>query len=679
MGLATLGFHWLSTAPVKPPLVSGKEIAILVSVLSFLVVSVVLFYKLYAGKTKDQKAKFRKDSLLKAHKFFSRFFLTSSYLAEVKMKLAQLSVYRKDEIKLQATKMLLAAYGFSSAFMLLSIILFSNMLIILICFGFCLVLCNLLIDKRLDNAYEQVLRGASYGLDAVRQEFSRTSSVVDALNDANYLDIVKKPMEEIYTILTSSNSAIKLQEFNESTPFRVFQTFAKMCYLIDNDGDTKDAYGKSNFSTALTTLISDLNSEIQKIAYRKTKFGKMEFMPLASIPAIPLITTVFSKMMPGTALIYNGIIGQIIQTVCVVAAVGSYLGIARINTSKPIIDDDRMPFIESLLLKRKWKQFARNIAPKNQKKLKIEMQLKNAMSKMSIEHLYLRKTLFAFTFSLIMLMTILVAIGIAKDFLTHSTQQLSLISSTDSPAYDKPKMKEMDALYLANPDEYSSDESKTALVKSHLPLLTDLQVVEETQRLKTKKASLDNTYFKWYYIWLVAATGYFGWRFASSTIKTRQKLMQSEAREDFLQLQTLVSILMNTSIDTLDLLYELSRSSVVHKPLLVYAYHSYPSDPNLALAHLRASIPLYDFKRFVDKLKLTTSELSMQEAFDSLMTERDHILKLREIEIQASINKKAKRASKMAFTPLLLVALGLYLFPMGYLGIKELLGGLGSI
>ena len=111
----------------------------------------------------------------------------------------------------------------------------------------------------------KVIQSLSKALGSVRQEYMRLGSVVEAINEADIDDILKRPFDEIYTILTASDAEFRLQEFYEATPFRTLQTFASISYNINNQGDEKDAYGQSNYVQALTLMSSDVNSEIQKI------------------------------------------------------------------------------------------------------------------------------------------------------------------------------------------------------------------------------------------------------------------------------------------------------------------------------------------------------------------------------------------------------------------------------
>ncbi len=97
---------------------------------------------------------------------------------------------------------------------------------------------------------------------------------------------------------------------------------------------------------------------------------------------------------------------------------------------------------------------------------------------------------------------------------------------------------------------------------------------------------------------------------------------------------------MNTSTDTLETLYWLEKQSRVHKNAILDAYHEYPSNPDLALNRLKAKAVLPGFKRLVDKLILTIHQISLGEAFSDLVTERDHVMRIREISQNTTLNKK---------------------------------------
>ena len=136
---------------------------------------------------------------------------------------------------------------------------------------------------------------------------------------------------------------------------------------------------------------------------------------------------------------------------------------------------------------------------------------------------------------------------------------------------------------------------------------------------------------------------------------------------------------MTTDMDTLDILYELSQQSRIHKDMLTYCYHSYPANPQKELVRLQSKTPLVEFKRFISKLELTISDLSLQEAFSDLIIEREQIMRIREITIQATIDKKRGLCGPLSLTPLGCMVVGELLIPLGYLGYREFMNALSSM
>ena len=99
-------------------------------------------------------------------------------------------------------------------------------------------------------------------------------------------------------------------------------------------------------------------------------------------------------------------------------------------------------------------------------------------------------------------------------------------------------------------------------------------------------------------------------------------------------------------------------------------------NPELELTRLQSKTPLTEFKRFIGKLKLTISDLSMQEAFSDLVIEREQIMRIREITIQATIDKKRGLCGPLSLTPLGCMVVGELLIPLGYLGVREFMSAM---
>ena len=352
------------------------------------------------------------------------------------------------------------------------------------------------------------------------------------------------------------------------------------------------------------------------------------------------------------------------------------------------------------------------IEQKDGQVIKLKQKLKEALSRQSIEELYTQKVIFgaiAFVAGFIVCFSV---IQMGSEYVRNSTQQLSLVATNEMEQYSHESILMLDERYMAQrlalqpektlkneiaevvlsikqliglapkPEDGAggspdlSEDAIKAMVSGYMPGLSDLQVLDQVKRLQDKFETVQNTKFHWWLVWVCFLIGLLGYNIPNLLIMLRKMMVKTDAEDDFLQLQTLVSIYMTTDMDTLDTLYELSQHSRIHKDMLTYCYHSYPANPELELTRLQSKTPLTEFKRFIGKLKLTISDLSMQEAFSDLVIEREQIMRIREITIQATIDKKRGLCGPLSLTPLGCMVVGELLIPLGYLGVREFMSAM---
>lgn len=649
-------------------------------VIMALTIGAGVFIIISGGKPKQKQEAQQQKAYIKLFEFISSFFLTEKKVAKIFNRVTMLSIYNRREAAALTAKYWLLSTGIQLGMIIASIFLFHDIISVLICIAFALIVGDILVDKQLDSSIVKVNKGLKNFISDLRQEYMRYSSVPEALSGAisRCSPVIRKPMEEIYTILTSSNSELKLQEFYESTPFRSIQTLAGVCYNIHNYGDSRDEKGQSNFIQALTLMINEVNFELEMFTKQKAKFGYIEYLPFVPVFGMPLIETYFKSIMPGTALIYNGIFGYIARMTILLSAILSYKAISGMTSVSAFKEDDRDPWVIRLLENKKFRKFIEDIMPKGRKAEKMEHKLKYVLSRMDLRQFYAKKVVMAVGTFFVALIVIICAVNLGSDFIRNSTQQLSLIATNEMEKYSAETIRNMDEQYL-NSDREWSDEELKQLVKSYMPGLSDFQVLDQVKRLRDKKASLENAYFHWWYLWICFILGIVGWFGPDISLMLRKYIVETEADTDFLQLQTLTSILMNMNIDTLEMLWQLCQHSRIHKDILLYCYHNFPSNPEKELTRLQSKTPIIEFKRFIGKLMLTINDLSLKEAFSDLIIEREYIQKIREITVNSSLDRKRALCSPLSMLPLGLTILGELIVPLGILGINEFMKALSSL
>lgn len=636
------------------------------------------------GNPAIRKAK-KNQRYLRIYKKLAGFTWTEKTIRTIHSRLAKLSIYKQEELCLLTVQYFLFSWGCSFIVILGGVILFGDILSIMLCFILAMVLNNVIIDKTIDKEYRQVLEELVQVLSGLREGYLLTNSVVEALQNLECPSKLKKNVEEVLSILTAADSDLRLQEFYAATPFRALQTLVGVCYNINNQGDTKRVDGNSNFVSALLTMTEDTNTEIEKLELQKSLFKSIEWLPFAPILAIPLIESYFTKIMPGTAMIYGGPLGYMFKILILTSIVVAFKFTTGVNQVTPIKGNDQSGWVLKCLKHKGFKQLIKDIVPKNKKRSKFKLNLRLAQSKQSVEEIYTRKLVYGILGLISALMVCIATVHIGGEYVRNSTKELSLVGTGVMEKFSEDSILALDQKYFELRDAVQSsgapeegekyvklnEDAVKGLIQGYMPGLSELQTLDQVKRLDDKYVLVKNTKFHWWMLWLGFTCGVICWNIPNMQLRTRRLLIRTEMEDDFLQLQTLVTILMTTNIDTMELLYEMYQQSRVHKDILLYCYHAYPSNPMLELSRLQSKLVLPEFRRFVGSLKQTVSDISLQEAFSDLELQRNHIMIMRKRQIEKTIQSKRVLCGMLCMLPLGLLVLGEFIVPIGYLGFME--------
>ncbi|QGQ98793.1 hypothetical protein EHS13_29915 [Paenibacillus psychroresistens] len=619
------------------------------------------------------------STYLRLSKFLDEFFLTRGGYRKVRTRVAELSVYTSQEIQVYAVRVYAIATFSSVGLVILGALIFKDLFSTLLVLMYAIIMNTVLVSKQIDSVHFKLLKQLSMALSSLRQNYLRLNSIPEAVAESDTGSEIHRAFEDIYFILTDIDGKKRLDEFYATTPFKLLCTLAGVCYILNNSGDTKLRDGSSNFLQAMGMMADEVNLEIRRISLQKARFGMLEYLPVAPLLAIGVIEGFFTSIIPGTSVIYSGAIGYISRTVILLASIVGYIVIVKVNSAVSVKKDDRNALIIRLL-KRKWfSDIVKDMMPKKQfKKAKKQRIIKGALSMTDLRHMYATKIMFSLLAFCITITCFFFAVNLGKQFVYKNVKEVSLVGGEKLTAKDVKIRTEMDKLYLSMPTLPSANETKE-YVKAKLPKLPAFDQDAQIKRLQEKYTSYHNASFKWWMIVIAFLVSMGATKIPEIMLRGRAWLLKTESEEDVLQLQTIIAILMNTSTDTLDTLFWLERQSRVHKNAILDAYHEYPSNPELALNRLKAKAVLPGFKRLVDKLILTIHQITLAEAFSDLVTERDHVMRIREISQNTTLNKKRSMVSPLAMAPLVLTAILYILLPLGILGFKEFMAALANV
>lgn len=647
-------------------------------IVGMLLVCVVAMYAILLQENKRKKSRGKVDNRVKQaqrYKYLYENFLTRKSFRKVCDQLASLSIYTLEEIRELALKYYTTALGMCVILIFVGIVALQEITGVLLCCLFAMIMFNTLIMKRIDATHMAVVTEFSDSLSSIRETYTLTGNIPDAINDCRKGKLLPKTLDKIYLILTATDAEDRLEEFYRTVPFPMLQTLAGVCYLLYDAGDEENEKGQSAFKNAITLLKNEADLEVRKLTKQKIMFGVLEWLPLAPIPFIGILEWFFTTFMPGTAVIYNGMLGYLSRTFIILAAIYAYWYITNVTSPNAVRRNDRSELVDALLF---WKPFNRFVLPdilpkKLRPRLKIEKELKGALSNKDIKYIYTAKVLSAAVAFVAVLVSLTVFTYLGKQFTYNNIRSATFLAGGDMSVDEARRWHEFDNMIM----EYKKAPSNSTLINndlihSYFPDLRTQEIKEQADRIIQKYKQYHAMRFHWWYVLIAYACAGLAWFSPGVTLDMRKKLVVAEEEEDVLQLQTMLAILRYTNLETMGALFWLARQSRIHQTAITYAYHEYPSDPELSLERLRDKSNLPAFQQICERLQSTISQVSIKDAFGDLEAERDHMLRIREMVQTNAIEKKRRQCSPISRAPIMIFAFGHFLMPIGVLAYNEI-------
>lgn len=696
---------------VQNMVANNMDSFILLGILSVvaLIIALVGSYLIITPKHKVQKTKAK--FVAKFSKWLYRFPLTSPGILKIRRRYSSLSVFSKEALDVEVFKAYMSVNVSSMAVIIIGLFFVEEITNKLLIIFFSQLFKYTLLEKRIDKVTLKVYKNISRAIAAVRDQYLKTKSIPDSIGRAEIPAFVRVPFEEMYNIITSTDQDERLAEFYERTPFKILQTFMGIAIDIDNEGDEQLESGEYNFVRALNILSSDINFEIERLDKIQREYAVAAYLPMIPVIAGPFIEGSFADIVPGVVVVLKSSVGYFLRASSIIIAIICFWSIQKLVSPRLMEQDDINVFIYRLLLKRKWfRWLVDGFTPKNKSAKRVDKLLRESLSKMDIRHLYGKKLLSGFIAFILAISVSILAVEMSKDFAKNNVNSLSLIANkTGEAKIDKNVRRQLDEEYLkiygdryqrkmdnlntalregkingvaydkAKAESVIPIEESVALVKQYMPKLTEMAVYDEVYRMNMKADSIYNAYYRYWFIFIAFGVALVGYQIPNLQLKLRRYMIKYNAKEDFLQLQTLTTVLMSTNADIIGLVKRLAKNSTIHKQILNNCYYSLPSDPEKELTRLQSKTPLEDFKQFINSMKLAVDDLSLKEAFSDLLIQRDHIIAMRREEVLHTIRKKKVIVNFVSMAPTWIMVINSVVIPLGLTAAAEMARTFGNI
>jgi hypothetical protein len=564
---------------------------------------------------------------------------------------------------------------------LVALILFQNVMLAALSCLIGYIYYNMAVDKAIDKVYMSIVSELATCVQSIHDGYVMSGSIPKAVLESDKGTLLEKPISYIYDILTDIDGENMLYEFKKTTPVRMLGTLATVCFVMNNEGDSGYQEGEqSAFESVMTAIRREADTEIRRLKKTKLAFSSLSGVALVGLVASPFLDKFLLTQIPGTSLYLNGLYGSFEKALIIGITSLVYYLISILVRPSVVNQVDRNYYVLNLSKNRKVKKFVNTLIPKKYKtRKKLEFLMNDAVSSKSLGYIYTLKPVASIIAMLCMTLLITGFIITAKQKLWGNTGSLSVMKTTQVMTEKlKKQLVILDEEYMTAENKMSDDET-LELVKGRLTGVSDTDALMHVDRLSLKWDTYYGLTFKWYYVLLVYAAGVVAWFTPEISLKMRKKLVEFEANEDVMQLQTLMIALSNTKLDVYKTLFWLASESTIHKAPLHYAYLEYPSNPELALQRLKDSVQNENLKRMVSKLERAVYSLSLSEAFNDIKIDKEQSLIMSEIQQDEVIESKKQWAKLLASMPTYIAVIGGFVLPILILGVVQLMSSLSGL
>lgn len=604
---------------------------------------------------------------------------TRSRFRHIERQFATFSCYDTDKIESETVAVFENAIKVSVGIPILTGILMRDILM----FGLALLVgyiyYNIAVNRAADKVNQKIHTELAVCVQSIRDKFKECDNIPKAVLDSDKGTMLDRPINEIYEILTDKDGEERLNRFCSRNPVRLIKTLATCCFIVNETGDNVDQLTGSSFAEDLISIRQEVDAEIRRLDAIRIAFKSLPVIALFGIFLMPVEEWYLLSQIPGTSKLIKGTYGMVLKVLIVVITAIVYYVISVIMRPSVVNESDRGQFIDKLLLHRKFKLFVRDIIPKKQIRIdKVLNRVNGALSQKDLYYIYASKVLYSCIAFVAALLFAILFITTTRYFMYTNYKPLNFTAQSPMKEDLFLQVKALDKEYMAM-EEPLTDEELLKYCKGRLKGLKELELINQRDRVQEKYTIYHNLVWKWQWGLLPLLAAMACWYIPECVLMFRRTLVQYEAVEDVMQLQTMAIILSATDMDVLRGLYWMERQSSIHKEVIRYCYHEYTSDPLGALGNLKQKTDNVEFRKIINKFMSASVKLSLADAFSDMKLDKQQYMYMRDSRQAEALESKRQNAKLACVLPGGIALIGLFVAPIIILGFTQLTGSLGGL
>jgi len=613
---------------------------------------------LVLGKNKGQQGEVL---LLHLYRILSRFILSKKSVHHIRSRIEILGHTNERVIRLRVIKLYLWVEGILLS-IFIGIVLTNRQLSLIGLWIFILwILSETLVDFLVIRLKNKLLWQQIKFNELVRHKYYETRMIDEAIYEAcdelgkDYYEIVLQG-ERMYDVLLSKDPEENMLAYYETAPNKYLKMFLNLAYITMEYGDTF-VEGASIFMKNLHDLTSEIRIEQSKreqLNYALKSLNVIVLIPLLFIT--PIKNWASQYFMP-LKLFYESQTGVILELVMVILILSAYVLLRKVQQfDEGVKTYKQSSQWEDQLYTSKLGWLVDKIKPKRSSSTyrKLKRQLKRIKSHLSVEELVVRQLV---TMVIVIWVAMMLVLGLhyneKKKILTMPTLPEHFLGGqlSEKELAKAEAITERDTHYLKQINRKTSLADLIKMIEDDGVEMTAAEAIGE--QVRRKQIDFYGHYLKWWEILACLALGVLGFLVPRGLLKFKESVVRIDVEDEVAGMSAIILMLMHHErLSVMEILEWLEMYSEHFTKAFGDCLNNLSSGMTEALIELRGASDHTQYVRLIDGLILASKDITIQQAFDELETEKSYYIEKRKETNRRIVEKKINLGRMLGFIPL---------------------------
>lgn len=568
-------------------------------------------------------------------------------------------LYEEEEIRFKAMLNLL----------ILAVLMLSSFLVILITNRslvntIVVVLIITMISKSISNISilrmrKQMLNDQIILNKRIRLKYYETRIVDDAIELASdelmeegYQNIARQGYKLLRVLLSKDKDKMIIR-FNEEAPNKYLKLLLGLSYLTQDYGDTK-IDNVSSYAYSLKLLNQEIRLEYMKkdrTGYILNAVDALIMVPLLFVdPVIKWLSNTFYDL----ETYFKSSLGFVTALIMYLVVLVCYYVLQRIQEDtdekevrkrKPI----KLPkFMLYIIAGLKPMRYTKRMA-------NLEKKLREAKENREVDQYYFRKIVFAFGGFIACLFVVIAIHQISASNIlelptvTFASRSVNVGSMSAEERVAAEDLTKLDKEII---NSGNTEAEINSYLKENYQDYTESEIKLITERVLTKAEAIRSEHLKWYEFLIAIMIGFLFYIIPDIMLEIRRKIYKAEEDDEVSLYNSLILMLINThGVDAYVIVAWLNLFSRIYKEDLEVTITEFDAGAEKALDKLRVIVENESFRELIENLKRAITHLSIKEAFDELISDKEYFFDQRKEEIERTIKRKIMIANVISMAP----------------------------